>query len=57
MAQSRRKDLHGSVFVVVLVVVVGAMIWLFSGLSVHRSGPTQATHPVPPTAKDATAAH
>jgi len=57
MAQSRRKDLHGSVFVVVLVVVVGAMIWLFSSHSVHRNGPTRTAHPVPPTAKDATAAH
>jgi len=47
MAQSRRKDLHGSVFVVVLVVVVGAMIGLVSSLSVHRSGPTPAVHPAP----------
>lgn len=46
MAQPRRKDLHGSVFIVVLVAVIGAMVWFFSahpGTNRHRHRSAQAT--------------
>ena len=43
----RRKDLHESVFIIVLVVLIGVMVWFFNAHSGHSSSSSQAAHPAP----------
>jgi len=53
----RRKDLHESVFIVVLVVLFGVMVWFFNAHPGpnHGNGGAAATKPAP--AAGATPAH
>lgn len=51
----RRKDLHESVFIVVLVVLIGVMVWFFIAHPGHGGGARTAAKPAP--AAGATAAH
>ena len=51
----RRKDLHESVFIVVLVVLFGVMVWFFNAHTGHGSGASAAAQPAKPAG--ATAAH
>ena len=41
----RRKDLHESVFIVVLVVLFGVMVWFFNAHPGPRSGASSAAQP------------
>lgn len=41
----RRKDLHESVFIVVLVVLFGVMVWFFNAHPGHGSGASAAAPP------------
>lgn len=47
MVDSRRNNLPSFVFIVVLVVVVGAMVWLFGSLPRHGEL-SQAAHQAAP---------
>ncbi len=51
----RRKDLHESVFIVVLVVLFGVMVWFFNAHAGHRNGASAAAQPA--KSAGATAAH
>lgn len=51
----RRKDLHESVFIVVLVVLSGVMVWFFNAHPGHGSGASAAAQSAKPAG--ATTAH
>lgn len=41
----RRKDLHESVFIIVLVVLFGVMVWFFNAHPIHSGGASAAAQP------------
>lgn len=51
----RRKDLHESVFIVVLVVLFGVMVWFFNAHPGHGGGAHTAAKSAP--SAGTTAAH